>query len=169
MIFLLLLSETSGLVPVKATYGGVVISELHDDELPTFSAPSASSHNTALDIRQVATGAKDLRKQRKENEKLARALQAEANVEAARRLEMAMARMAAIRASRNSGRQSVVGVNIESFSLPHPTGTGDLLTDAALVLAPGRRYGLIGRNGAGKTTLLRYFFFRALYYVSFLT
>lgn len=35
-------------------------------------------------------------------------------------------------------------------------GTGDLLTDATLVLAPTKRYGLVGRNGAGKSTLLRY-------------
>jgi ATPase subunit of ABC transporter with duplicated ATPase domains len=49
-----------------------------------------------------------------------------------------------------------IQVNIERLSLPHPSGTGDLLTDATLVLAPTKRYGLVGRNGAGKSTLLRY-------------
>ena len=63
--------------------------------------------------------------------------------------------MAAIRASRANGRQSFTGVNIDRLSLPHPSGTGELLSDATLVLAPGRRYGLVGRNGAGKSTLMR--------------
>jgi ATP-binding cassette subfamily F protein 3 len=33
-------------------------------------------------------------------------------------------------------------------------GGADLLVDASLILAGGRRYGLMGRNGCGKTTLL---------------
>lgn len=48
-----------------------------------------------------------------------------------------------------------MGVSLDRFSLMHPTGSGDLLTDASLVLTPGHRYGLIGKNGAGKSTLLR--------------
>ena len=155
--------ETSGLQPVKATYGGAIIADTIGDieqGVAVFSqlghsVGSTPSHNANLDIKSVATGAKDLRRQRKESEKLSRILQAEAAAEAERRKEFAAARMAAIRASRTAGRQSTVGVNIDLFSLPHPTGTGDLLTDASLVLVPGRRYGLIGRNGAGKSTLLR--------------
>lgn len=34
-------------------------------------------------------------------------------------------------------------------------GDGGGLQDASLMLAFGRRYGLVGRNGTGKTTLLR--------------
>ena len=34
-------------------------------------------------------------------------------------------------------------------------GGADLIADADVVLALGRRYGLVGRNGTGKTTLLR--------------
>ena len=34
-------------------------------------------------------------------------------------------------------------------------GGKDLIADATMMLAFGRRYGLIGRNGTGKTTLLR--------------
>lgn len=79
----------------------------------------------------------------------------QAAAEEALRMEMAAARLAAIDASRKTGRQSNTGVNIDRFSLPHPSGTGDLLSDAQLVLSPGRCYGLIGRNGAGKSTLMR--------------
>jgi ATP-binding cassette subfamily F protein 3 len=86
---------------------------------------------------------------------LQRALKQEAMARAAAEAEMASARMAAIRASRAAGRQALTGVNIDRFSLPHPAGSGDLLTDVSLVLSPGRRYGLIGRNGAGKSTLMR--------------
>jgi len=150
--------ETSGLGVVKATYGGAIMSDLREDDddraVPT-SSSTAGLHNAALDIKQVAGGARELRRQRKESERLARVLQSEAAAEEARRNEMAVARMAAIRASRQAGRQAVLGVNIENFSIPHPSGTGDLLSDASLTLVPGRRYGLIGRNGAGKSTLLR--------------
>ena len=46
-------------------------------------------------------------------------------------------------------------VHLKSFNLPNKRGSGpDLLTDANLILARGRRYGLLGRNGCGKTTLL---------------
>ena len=43
----------------------------------------------------------------------------------------------------------------QNFNLPNRKGGGaDLLADASLILASGRRYGLMGRNGCGKTTLL---------------
>ena len=38
---------------------------------------------------------------------------------------------------------------MDRFSLPHPSGSGELLSDVSLTLAGGHRYGLIGRNGAG--------------------
>lgn len=44
-------------------------------------------------------------------------------------------------------------VRIENFDVAY--GDRVLLQGADLVLAFGRRYGLIGRNGLGKTTLLR--------------
>ena len=42
---------------------------------------------------------------------------------------------------------------IENFDLTF--GSTELMCDAELNLAKGRRYGLVGRNGAGKSTLLR--------------
>jgi len=46
-------------------------------------------------------------------------------------------------------------VHLTNFNLPNRKGGGpDLLTDASLTLAGGRRFGLMGRNGCGKTTLL---------------
>lgn len=48
-------------------------------------------------------------------------------------------------------------MNIDKFALPHPSGQGDLLSDASLVLSPGRRYGLVGKNGAGNIIVLIHF------------
>lgn len=44
-------------------------------------------------------------------------------------------------------------IKMENFSVSN--GGKELIQDATLMLAQGRRYGLIGRNGTGKTTLLR--------------
>lgn len=44
-------------------------------------------------------------------------------------------------------------IRIENFDVAY--GDRVLLQGADLVLAFGRRYGLVGRNGLGKTTLLR--------------
>jgi hypothetical protein len=133
---------------VKATYGGAVLADATDSEVKL-------SSNSALDVSAIPTTQKQLRKMRKENEALQKILKAESIARAALAAELAEARMAAIRASRATGRQANTGVNIERLTLPHPSGTGDLLTDVPLMLAPGRRYGLVGRNGAGKSTLLR--------------
>lgn len=47
--------------------------------------------------------------------------------------------------------------HLSHFDLPNLRGGGpDLLTNANLTLARGRRYGLMGRNGCGKTTLLTF-------------
>lgn len=66
--------------------------------------------------------------------------------------------MAAIRACRSKGKSGSkgggVGVHLEKFCLPNPTGTGDLLTDVSLTMVPGKRYGLIGKNGAGQRVFL---------------
>ena len=144
--------DNSGLQQVKATYGGAIIS---DTDFSDVSSTTTALHNAVLDIKQVAVTQKQIRRQRKESEALQRMLRIEAAMEAERRAEMAAARMAAIKASRTAGRQAMTGVSIENFSIPHPSGTGDLLSDATLVMSPGRRYGLIGRNGAGKSTLMR--------------
>ena len=46
-------------------------------------------------------------------------------------------------------------VHLQNFNLANRKGGGqDLLEDSSLILARGRRYGLMGRNGCGKTTLL---------------
>jgi len=48
-------------------------------------------------------------------------------------------------------------VHLKSFDLPNLRGGGpDLLQNASLILAKGRRYGLMGRNGCGKTTLMTF-------------
>ena len=48
-------------------------------------------------------------------------------------------------------------VHFQNFDLPNLRGGGpNLLTNASLSLARGRRYGLMGRNGCGKTTFLTF-------------
>ena len=49
---------------------------------------------------------------------------------------------------------------LENFSVSN--GGLDLIEDATVILANGRKYGLIGRNGTGKTTLLRHIAAHAL-------
>eukprot|EP00775_Hariotina_reticulata_P003197 gene3197-3475_t len=44
-------------------------------------------------------------------------------------------------------------IHLENFSVSN--GGRELVEDATVMLAAGRRYGLIGRNGTGKTTFLR--------------
>lgn len=134
-------------LPKVATYGGVITSE--DDN-------KVSVSNISMDISTLPTTQKQLRKIRRENEQLQRILRLEAAAEAQRRNELLDARMNAIKVARTAGRsQTSVGVNIDGFSLPHPSGTGHILEDASLLLVAGRRYGLIGLNGAGKSTLMR--------------
>jgi ABC-type glutathione transport system ATPase component len=53
-----------------------------------------------------------------------------------------------------------VDIRVDGFSISAPKG--ELLRDANLKLAHGRRYGLLGSNGKGKTTLLRFLEARAL-------
>ena len=48
-------------------------------------------------------------------------------------------------------------VHLKNFELPNLRGGGpNLLDNASLTFAKGRRYGLMGRNGCGKTTLLTF-------------
>jgi hypothetical protein len=149
------MSDRSGLNKApKATYGGAVISNMDEDGQVT-----EVNHNANLDAAAIPTTQRQIRKNRKENERLQRILRAEEMARMKAEAEMAAARMAAIKANRSAGRQAAMGVNIERFSIPHPSGTSDLITDASLTLASGRRYGLVGKNGAGivyvRTVVLR--------------
>ncbi len=56
-------------------------------------------------------------------------------------------------AARNSGRARP-DLILESFDVAHAGKR--ILTNANLLLAQGRRYGLVGRNGVGKSTLLNH-------------
>nr|CAD7463013.1 unnamed protein product [Timema tahoe] len=53
----------------------------------------------------------------------------------------------------DKGNNRAQDIRIENFDVAF--GNRVLLTGADIVLAFGRRYGLVGRNGLGKTTLLR--------------
>lgn len=147
-----IIDTVADVIKAKHTYGGAVLSGANSGGITT-TLEEAS--NSQLSAAAIPVTQKQMRKMRKENELTNKILRAEAAARAEAEEEMKRARMAAILASRAAGRQANNGVNIDRFSLPHPSGTGDLLTDAALTLVPGRRYGLVGRNGAGKSTLLR--------------
>jgi len=54
---------------------------------------------------------------------------------------------------RNAGAMGSRDIHLNCFSVSN--GGAELIEDADLILAYGRRYGLIGRNGTGKTTFLR--------------
>jgi ATP-binding cassette subfamily F protein 3 len=132
----------------KSSYGGAVLTGAGEGQM------NDNNHNTSLEVKFIPTTQKQVRKMRRENEQLQKILKVEAAQRAEAEQEMLVARMSAIKASRAVGKQSSLGVNIDRFSIPHPSGTSDLLTDATLTLAPGRRYGLIGKNGSGKSTLM---------------
>ncbi|XP_012257478.2 ATP-binding cassette sub-family F member 1 [Athalia rosae] len=66
--------------------------------------------------------------------------------------------------SLNQGRgqqqlDNAVDIKVENFSIA--AKGKDLFTNASLLIAQGRRYGLVGPNGHGKTTLLRHIAKRA--------
>jgi len=54
---------------------------------------------------------------------------------------------------RNMGGPAVRDIHLENFSVSN--GGAELVTDATVLLAFGRRYGLIGKNGIGKSSFLR--------------
>jgi hypothetical protein len=125
-----IIDNNSHLKNIKATYGGAVLADAADDNA---MKPAAVMSNSLMDASAIPTTQKQLRKMRKENEQLQKILRSEAATRAAQAAEISSARMAAIKASRAAGRQSLTGVKIERLSLPHPSGTGDLLADASLV------------------------------------
>jgi hypothetical protein len=79
--------DNSKLQQTKATYGGALL-----------GATSVEDSNGLMDITNVPTTQKQMRKMRRENEYLQRILRAEAAAEESRRQELLAARLAAIKA-----------------------------------------------------------------------
>eukprot|EP01036_Dinobryon_divergens_P029894 gene29894-39062_t len=149
-----IIEKAVDLTAPKHSYGGVILNtaamreaelqQHHQHGTASAAAANATISNSTLDVSAIPTTQRQHRKMRKENEQLQKILKAEAAARAKAEKELMEARLAAIKASRAVGRQANTGVNIERFSIPHPSGTADLLTDASLTLAPG------------KSTLMRY-------------
>ena len=79
-------NNSINLQPTKATYGGAILGD-----------SCVEDTNTMMDMSSVPTTQKQLRKMKKENEHLNRILKAEAAAEEQRRLDLLVARMAAIK------------------------------------------------------------------------
>jgi hypothetical protein len=142
------MKDTSGYAKQKHTFGGAVFAKAtgqdFDDKSSTgggFGIGGGGNSNSNYEASAMPTTQKQVRQMRRENERVQKIMRIEAAARQAEEAELSRARLAAIKASRLLGRASVTGVNIERFSIPHPSGTSDLLTDVSLVLAPGRRYG----------------------------
>ena len=71
-------------------------------------------------------------------------------------LEDARVRAARMRLTGEAAGSRLAVAELGPFNLPNPGGGADLLENATATLAPGHRYGLIGRNGKGKSTLLKF-------------
>lgn len=94
---------------------------------------------------------KDAAKLKKQQEKVERAQRAA--YEAHRIAADAALEGETIEVVRNTGGPAVRDIHLQSVCISN--GGAELVSDADVMLAYGRKYGLIGRNGTGKTTLLR--------------
>jgi len=94
---------------------------------------------------------RDAMKIKRQQEKLERAQRAA--FESHRAAAAAAMAGETIEVVRNAGGPAVRDIHLQSICISN--GGAELVSDVDLVLALGRRYGLIGRNGTGKTTLLR--------------
>lgn len=99
---------------IKQSYGGVILNnDLNNNNIS----------NNSLDIKDIPINQRNKRKLKKDNDNLQRKIRIEAAILAEQRQQMAAARMAAIKASRNASRgKAMTGLHIENFSLPHPSG-----------------------------------------------
>ena len=135
-----------------------------------YEAAASSAHGAQIDD---STMNKEINTDKADDALDGNALDPKAEREAAARLERLMTEVAAeteslekeMAAAREeaaklrtegAGGGALGAIETGKFDLPNPGGGADLLTDAAAVLVPGRRYGLIGRNGKGKSTMLKY-------------
>ena len=94
---------------------------------------------------------KDLAKLRKREEAAHAQARAAADAHAAAAAQAAQGSKPTIR--RNAGAGGSRDLRLSNVCVSN--GGSDLIRDADLLLAAGRRYGLVGKNGAGKSTLLR--------------
>ena len=86
--------------------------------------------------------------------KFATLVKAEEEAEKNREKEELMKEQAVASQAKTKSAISMSGdILIENFDLTF--GAQQLIQNAELNLAQGKRYGLVGRNGAGKSTLLR--------------
>ena len=156
-------AEEAGLILNKsATYGKVVISN---------ASGNIVGSNSAYDAKAMPTTQREARRMKRTAEQLRELLQREKAKRDEEQQKVIAERMRALQYQRDQIANSRVSkkhtesvfnrkgssVTLDRFSLPHPSGSGELLSDVSLTLSCNRRYGLIGRNGSGKTTLMNSF------------
>jgi ATP-binding cassette subfamily F protein 3 len=127
----------------------------------TLEESGASSHAASSAIVQLhdafvsAADAAKLEKRQRKEERAAAAAYA-----AHQAASVAAAAGAPPVITRHAGGGGSRDIHLDRISVSN--GGEELLADASLTLAAGRRYGLVGRNGTGKTTFLRAFAARQL-------
>jgi len=141
------------------THGNTLEDEPKQSEIAAFYANMIDiSNNTAA----ISERARRKRRQKEIRERMQ-------EEERQRALDEAMAMLEEIgsndveQAMNNQATDNSADVHLVNFDLPNLRGGGpNLLQNASVTLARGRRYGLMGRNGCGKTTLLTFLASRQL-------
>jgi len=102
-------------------------------------------------VSSAVASEKDLAKLKKREEAAQAQARAAADAHAAAAAAAAQGSKPTIR--RNAGAGGARDLRLSNLCVSN--GGSDLIRNADLLLAAGRRYGLVGKNGAGKSTLLR--------------
>jgi len=140
------------------TYASGLSAELQVD--PTSTKESQIAHFYANMIDISSTEALSERDRRKARQKELRELLEEEERKRAIQEAMAIFETPATDNEHEvmeSSASAISDIHLQNFDLPNLRGGGpNLLTNASLSLARGRRYGLMGRNGCGKTTFLTF-------------
>jgi len=123
--------------------------EKGEDEKPKKSVKIALSHKEKKELKKRAKMEAEMERITKKGGEGHSELSANFSVSQALKTGGALTQM-----------ETAVDIKVEKFSIA--AKGKDLFRDASLLIAQGRRYGLVGPNGHGKTTLLRHIGNRAL-------
>jgi len=143
----------SGLSSGVDSHGNTIDTEKHQSDVASFYA-------NMIDISSNEAAMSERARRKQRQKELRERMDAE---ERQRAIDEAMAMLedtpngAEESMKEASAVDNSADIHLKNFDLPNLRGGGpNLLDNASLTLAKGRRYGLMGRNGCGKTTLLTF-------------